>query len=72
MALEMVNRVVMPGDIVGNVGELEESAERKGKVKLGPGLRQEKGNVIAFKSGVLRHRNPALFWIDCNQKRVSY
>lgn len=70
MALEAVNRVVLPGDIVGNIADLDQTVNGKGKLKLGPGLRQEKGNVIAFKSGVLRHRIPGVYWIDCSQRRV--
>ncbi|XP_031570025.1 putative exosome complex component rrp40 [Actinia tenebrosa] len=70
MAANMVNRVVMPGDILGSIQDIQHQSENKNtKPRLGPGLRQEKDIVIAFKSGVLRHRSPATFWIDTNQKR---
>lgn len=67
----LVNRVVMPGDFIGNVADLEASLEGKVKIKLGPGLREENGAILAYKAGVLRHRKPATYLIDCNQRRVS-
>ena len=71
MALNLVDRVVLPGDILGNEADLEASVEGKSKVKLGPGLRQEKGSILAYKAGVLRHRKPGTYWVDCNQRRVG-
>ena len=67
----VVNRVVMPGDFMGNVADLEASLEGKVKIRLGPGLREENGAILAHKAGVLRHRKPATYLIDCNQRRVS-
>lgn len=66
----LVNRVVMPGDVIGNVLDLEAALEGKGKLKFGPGLREENGVILAYKAGVLRHRKPATYLIDCNQRRV--
>lgn len=66
----LVNRVVMPGDVIGNVADLEATIEGKSKIKLGPGLREENGVILAYKAGVLRHRKPATYLIDCNQRRV--
>ena len=67
----LVNSVVMPGDVIGNVADLEASLEGKSKIKFGPGLREENGVILAYKAGVLRHRKPATYLIDCNQRRVS-
>lgn len=67
----LVNHVVMPGDVIGNVADLEATLEGKGKIKFGPGLREENGVILAYKAGVLRRRNPATYLIDCNQRRVS-
>lgn len=67
----LVNRVVMPGDVIGNVADLEATLEEKRKMKFGPGLREENGFILAYKAGVLRHRNPATYLIDCHQRRVS-
>lgn len=69
-ACMLIDRVVMPGDILGQVKDLQSSSDKKVKLRLGPGLRQDKDDIIAFKSGVLRHRSPAVYWIDSNQKRV--
>ena len=66
----LVNRVVMPGDVIGNVADLEATIEGKSKIKFGPGLREENGAILAYKAGVLRHRKPATYLIDCNQRRV--
>lgn len=67
----LVNHVVMPGDVIGKVADLEATLEGKSKIKFGPGLREENGVILAHKAGVLRHRNPATYLIDCNQRRVS-
>ncbi|XP_015759681.1 PREDICTED: putative exosome complex component rrp40 [Acropora digitifera] len=64
-----VNRVVMPGDIIGNVADLETSSGKRATLKFGPGLREENGVILAFKAGVLRHRKPATYLIDSNQRR---
>ncbi|KAK3754873.1 hypothetical protein QZH41_011352 [Actinostola sp. cb2023] len=69
MAASTINRVVMPGDILGTIQDLQQTTDRKVKLRLGPGLRQDKDDVIAFKPGILRHRSPGTYWIDCNQKR---
>ena len=66
----LVNRVVMPGDVIGNVVDLEATIEGKSKIKFGPGLREENGVILAYKAGVLRHRKPATYLIDCNRRRV--
>ena len=71
MALTRVAKVVLPGDVLGSETDLEASLEGKGRIKLGPGLRREKGDVLAYKAGVLRHRQLGIYWIDCNQRRVS-
>ncbi|CAH3036535.1 unnamed protein product [Porites lobata] len=65
----LVNRVVMPGDVIGKVADLEATIEGKIKIKFGPGLREENGVILAYKAGVLRHRKPATYLIDCNQRR---
>ena len=66
----LVNHVVMPGDVIRNVADLEAALEGKSKIKFGPGLREENGVILAYKAGVLRHRNPATYLIDGNQRRV--
>ena len=67
----LLNCVVMPGDVIGNVTDLEATLEGKSKIKFGPGLREENGVILAYKAGVLRHRSPATYLIDCNHRRVS-
>lgn len=59
--------IVIPGDVLTkNILEIVDKNER---VKLGPGLRQDNGEVIACKSGIVRHKNPNLFWVESRQKR---
>ena len=59
--------VVLPGDIVTDLLKSEKSPT----FRLGPGLRQESERVIACKCGVLRRKDPNVYWIDNHQKRVS-
>ena len=47
----LLNRIVLPGDIIGSVADLEGSLEGKNKVKLGLGLREVNGAIVARQSG---------------------
>ena len=67
----LLNRIVLSGDVIGSVADLEGSPERKNKVKLGPGLREVNSAIVAYKAGVFRHRNPSIYLIDCNQRRAN-
>ena len=49
----LLNRIVLPGDVIGSVADLEGSLEGKNKVKLGLGLREVNGAIVAFKRGFL-------------------
>lgn len=40
------------------------------KVVCGPGLRRSGDRLVVCKSGVLRHKQPNVFWIDSQQRRV--
>ena len=60
--------VCMPGEKI----EVPESIlEEHGKVVLGPGIRRKANSLIASKAGVLRFKEPNVWWIDNCQKRVS-
>lgn len=39
------------------------------KIICGPGLRRNGDDVVVCKSGVLRHKNPNLYWVDSQQRR---
>lgn len=67
MMVEQINEVVLPGDVIW---KLDNDAKEKDGFKLGPGLRQECGNIIAFKAGILKKKEPNIFWVDNNQRRV--
>ncbi|XP_065176006.1 exosome complex component RRP40-like [Sycon ciliatum] len=62
MDSQKVNRVILPGDVLGEVTE-------KVKLRFGPGIRRGGDEIIATKSGILRHRRPVTYWIDNNQRR---
>ncbi|CAB3982549.1 exosome complex component rrp40 [Paramuricea clavata] len=64
-----VNEVVLPGDIVAEKVKTKQIVVKKIKLKLGPGLRMDKDNIIAYKCGVLREKDSTMFWIDNDQKR---
>ena len=65
-----VNEVVMPGDIVGKTKNEEINKDKKRRLKLGPGLKIDKENIVAYKCGVLRQKDRKLYWVDTDQKRV--
>ena len=65
-----VNEVVMPGDIVGKTKNEEKNKDKKRRLKLGPGLKIDKENIVAYKCGVLRQKDRKLYWVDTDQKRV--
>jgi len=58
---------VFPGD---KVLELEEFSSNKTPVVIGPGLKREGTSLIAVKPGVLIHKEPNVWFVDCCQKRV--
>ena len=57
---------MFPGDILEDLRE----SESTGKIVLGPGLTRSSEEIIASQCGVLRHREPNIYWIDCHKKRV--
>ena len=60
--------VYLPGDVVNDLKQSENS----GKTILGPGLKKESEQVRVIRPGVLRFKDPNVYWIDCHQKRVGY
>ncbi|KAM9357398.1 exosome complex component RRP40 [Symphorus nematophorus] len=69
---EKVGSVLLPGDEF--CCEAEESLSLTAPVKqekllCGPGLRRSGDRLLVCKSGVLRHKQPNVFWIDSQQKR---
>lgn len=66
---ESIGRLLFPGDRVTSINSLEASEETS-KIKLGPGLRQLKEDVVATKAGFLKYKEtPSCLWVDTNQKR---
>ncbi|XP_069128295.1 exosome complex component RRP40-like [Argopecten irradians] len=63
--VDHVGKVVLPGDIVTGF----KASEKTSKVILGPGLRQETETIRATKPGILRYKEPNVYWIDSYQKR---
>ncbi|XP_061690490.1 exosome complex component RRP40 [Syngnathoides biaculeatus] len=39
------------------------------KVVCGPGLRRSGDRLLVYKSGILRHKEPNMFWMDAQHKR---
>ena len=67
MESDNVGKIFMPGE---KVLKFEESSEQ-GKVVIGPGLKRLSSALVSTKAGVLRHKEPNIWWIDSCQKRVS-
>lgn len=64
--MALVGDVVLPGDKIHiNV----ENPDDKSNIVIGPGLRHNLDTVIATKPGVLRFREPTVYWVDGHQKR---
>ncbi|XP_053957782.1 exosome complex component RRP40 [Anastrepha ludens] len=60
-----MKEIVLPGDRILAAEELAKSK----KVILGPGLRRENEQVLAYKGGRLHHRGPNTYWVDSYQQR---
>lgn len=60
-----IGDVIMPGDIVKDIATMK----KKETIILGPGLRREADTVFAYKAGVLKKRDPAVYYVDTYQKR---
>ncbi|XP_074642391.1 exosome complex component RRP40-like [Tubulanus polymorphus] len=63
--MDSVNCVVIPGDTLHSF----KCAGKNDQVVVGPGLRKESGNVIASKPGILRFKEPNIYWIDSHIRR---
>ncbi|KAK3091319.1 hypothetical protein FSP39_018890 [Pinctada imbricata] len=63
--VDHVNELVLPGEILTKFNE----SEKTQKALLGPGLRQEDGDIIVSKPGILKFREPNVYWVDSFQKR---
>lgn len=70
---EKTGEVLLPGDVFSF--RLPEDGDGDGNIKTekiicGPGLRRNGEEVQVCKSGILRHKQPNLYWIDSQQRRV--
>ncbi|XP_005101671.1 exosome complex component RRP40 [Aplysia californica] len=65
MADKRVGNVFMPGDVLEDL-QVSESVK---KIVLGPGLIDDGNRIKISKPGILRFREPGIYWIDCHQKR---
>ena len=55
-----------PGDSLNDI----EGFDSDKKIILGPGLRLDSERILVTKPGVLRKKEPNVYWIDSHQKRV--
>ncbi|GAA6215184.1 exosome complex component RRP40-like [Lates japonicus] len=69
---DRVGEVLLPGDEftcdTDDTISLTEHVKPE-KVVCGPGLRRSGDRLVVCKSGVLRHKQPNVFWIDSQQRR---
>lgn len=62
--------VVMPGDSLKDIKSIKkEGKNERENVILGPGLRREGDKVYVCKAGILKKREPAVYYVDSYQKR---
>uniref|UniRef100_A0A8C9ZSG8 Exosome complex component RRP40 N-terminal domain-containing protein n=1 Tax=Sander lucioperca TaxID=283035 RepID=A0A8C9ZSG8_SANLU len=70
--LYKVGEVLLPGDEFSletdDTISLTERVKPE-KVVCGPGLRRSGDRLLVCKSGVLRHKQPNMFWMDSQQRR---
>uniref|UniRef100_A0A8P4G1S9 Ribosomal RNA-processing protein 40 n=1 Tax=Dicentrarchus labrax TaxID=13489 RepID=A0A8P4G1S9_DICLA len=70
--LPKVGEVLLPGDEfcfqTDDTISLTDPG-RPEKVVCGPGLRRSGDRLLVCKSGVLRHKQPNMFWMDSQQRR---
>ncbi|CAL8358016.1 unnamed protein product [Merluccius merluccius] len=67
-----VGEVLLPGDVFTFIKTETISlsdAVKTERITCGPGLRRDGDDVVACKSGVLRHKQPHLYWLDSQQRR---
>ncbi|KAH3721190.1 exosome complex component RRP40-like [Dreissena polymorpha] len=60
-----VGKLLLPGDKLENLSV----SEKTSKAVLGPGLRKDEEDIFVTKPGILRHKEPNIYWIDSHQKR---
>ncbi|KAM4621387.1 exosome complex component RRP40 [Polymixia lowei] len=69
---DKVGQVLLPGDAFSfetpETISLTDTAKTE-KVICGPGLRRNGDHVVVCKSGILRHKQPNMFWMDSQQRR---
>lgn len=66
-AKDLDGQVVVPGDVITT--QVLDLIGNDDKAKLGPGLRQDSGEIMCCKSGILRYKQPNVVWVDGHQKR---
>jgi len=64
---DMVNTAIMPGDVIGSMNE--DIGAIQTVVKIGHGLTQQDGSIIATKAGLLRFIPPNRYFVENNQHR---
>ncbi|XP_077466434.1 exosome complex component RRP40 [Stigmatopora argus] len=70
-----VGSVLLPGDefamdslSTGDTISLS-APSKPNKMVCGPGLRRSGDRLLVYRGGLLRHKEPNMFWIDAHQKR---
>lgn len=59
-----INKLVVPGDVIGTISDLS--------IRLGPGLLQNKDEIVVTKCGILqRDLQEKYYWVQNFQKRVN-
>lgn len=62
-----VGELYLPGELIDNL----QKSESTGKTVVGPGLKRTSDSIIATKTGILKFREPNIYWLDSHQKRVT-
>ncbi|NP_001089320.1 exosome component 3 L homeolog [Xenopus laevis] len=74
---DVVGQIVLPGDVLVLPAQPRDaplslsgpSSTNRSRVVCGPGLMRQEDDLLVNKCGLLRHRDPAVYWVDSQQKR---
>ena len=66
--MDKIGDIVFPGEVLDDLKQ----SEKSGKSIIGPGLIYHSSIITVSKPGILKFKEPNVYWVDSVEKRVSY
>ncbi|XP_056328247.1 exosome complex component RRP40 [Danio aesculapii] len=68
---ERIGDVVLPGDLLFSFSppEAGDANPKADRMICGPGLRRSGAEIRVCRAGVLKHKQPNMYWVNCQQRR---